>query len=149
MNKTRLPISAYAIGNRMESRFAFACIRKRVRRTGLVQIRSQRLAPETITFDGCAASQRAVREMTTDGLRPESPPLRSLKYLSTLVKEDYRDIKSPVKVMLGFKRFRNAAVTNSGIELLRRIRKGQFNFTNTHRQDTTASSVWHVLRSSH
>ena len=29
--------------------------------------------------------------------------------------------------MLGFKRFRGAATTISGIELMHRIRKGQFN----------------------
>jgi hypothetical protein len=29
--------------------------------------------------------------------------------------------------MLGFKNFRNAAVTISGIELVQKIRKGQFN----------------------
>ena len=31
--------------------------------------------------------------------------------------------------MLGFKRFRNAAVTLAGIELMHRVRKGQFDLT--------------------
>jgi hypothetical protein len=31
--------------------------------------------------------------------------------------------------MLGFKSFRNAAITISGIELAQKIRKGQFNIT--------------------
>jgi transposase-like protein len=35
-------------------------------------------------------------------------------------------VKQRIAVMLGFKRFRNAAITIAGIELLHRIRKGQF-----------------------
>lgn len=40
--------------------------------------------------------------------------------------------------MLGFKSFRNAAVTISGIELTHRIRKAQFELTNLRLKDTTA-----------
>jgi transposase-like protein len=40
--------------------------------------------------------------------------------------------------MLGFKRFRNAAATISGIELMHRIRKGQFNFSMVGLKDTAA-----------
>ena len=49
--------------------------------------------------------------------------------------------------MLGFKRFRNAAVTISGIELMHRIRRGQFDLTNTRLEDTTAPSVWKAVLS--
>ena len=44
--------------------------------------------------------------------------------------------------MLGFKSFRNAAVTISGIELTHRIRKAQFDLTNLRLKDTTAPAVW-------
>jgi hypothetical protein len=44
--------------------------------------------------------------------------------------------------MLGFKRFRNAAVTISGIELMHRIRKGQFDLTSVPLKDATAPSIW-------
>jgi putative transposase len=54
---------------------------------------------------------------------------------------------SPVNVMLGFKRFRTAATTISGIELRHRIRKGQFNLTKLHLKDTTAPSVWTAVLS--
>jgi hypothetical protein len=44
--------------------------------------------------------------------------------------------------MLGFKRLRNAATTISGIELMHRIRKGQFDFCALAPEDTTAPFVW-------
>jgi len=53
--------------------------------------------------------------------------IRSSKYLNNLIEQDHRNIKSRTKVMLGFKRFRSAATTISGIKLMHRIRKGQFN----------------------
>jgi hypothetical protein len=56
----------------------------------------------------------------------EDTKVRSLKYLNNLIEQDHQNIKSRTNVMLGFKRFRNAATTISGIELMHRIRKGQF-----------------------
>ncbi|KAE8754245.1 MULTISPECIES: IS6 family transposase [Paraburkholderia] len=110
-------------------------------------INSQGLAPKTITQDGYAASHRAVREMKTDELLPEDTTLRSSKYLNNLIEQDHRNIKSRVNAMLGFKRFRNAAVTISGIELMHRIRKGQFNLTQLRLKDTTAPAVWMAVLS--
>ena len=68
--------------------------------------------------------------------------VRSSKYLNNVIEQDHRHIKSRVNVMLGFKRFRNAAVTISGIELMHRIRKGQFDLTAAHLKDTPAPSIW-------
>ena len=110
-------------------------------------IKSQGLAPKTITLDGYAASHRAVREMKTDELLPEDTTLRSSKYLSNLIEQDHRNLKSRINAMLGFKRFRNAAVTISGIELMHRIRKGQFNLTKLRLKDTTAPAVWTAVLS--
>ncbi|MDN7183530.1 transposase, partial [Caballeronia sp. SEWSISQ10-4 2] len=61
--------------------------------------------------------------------------------------QDHRHIKSRVNVMLGFKRFRSAAVTISGIELMHRIRKGQFDLTAAHLKDTSARSIWMTVLS--
>ena len=47
--------------------------------------------------------------------------------------------------MLGFKRFRSAAVTISGIELMHRIRKGQFDLRALRLKDTAAPSVWNAV----
>src|ERR1700723_2613158 len=74
-----------------------------------------------------AASHRAVREMKADGLLPADTEVRSSKYLNNLIEQDHRNIKSRTNVMLGFKRFGTASVTLAGIELMHRIRKGQFN----------------------
>jgi putative transposase len=110
-------------------------------------IRTQGRVPETITLDGYAASHRAVREMKTDGPLPRRTKLRSSKYLNNLIEQDHRPIKSRVNVMLGFKRFRSAAVTLSGIELMHRIRKGQFDLTSMHLKDTTSPSIWMAVLS--
>ncbi|MEW9586895.1 IS6 family transposase [Paraburkholderia sp. DGU8] len=105
-------------------------------------IRTQGRAPETITLDGYAASHRAVREMKADGALPRRTELRSSKYLNNLIEQDHRDIKARANVMLGFKRFGSAAVILSGIELMHRIRKGQFDLTSIHLKDTTLPSIW-------
>ncbi|MFL9912442.1 IS6 family transposase [Paraburkholderia sp. RL17-337-BIB-A] len=110
-------------------------------------IKHQGQAPETITLDGYAASHRAVREMKADGLLPEDTKVRSSTYLNNPIEQDHRNIKSRTNVMLGFKRFRSAAVTISGIELIHRIRKGQFNLAKLGLRDTIAASVWNAVLS--
>ncbi len=104
-------------------------------------IKHQGQPPKTVTLDGYAASHRAMREMKADGLLPEDTKVRSSKYLNNMVKQDHRNIKSRTKVMLGFKRFRNAAITLSGIELVHRIRKGQFSLAKLRLKDTAAPAV--------
>ena len=49
--------------------------------------------------------------------------------------------------IVGFKRLRNAAVTISAIELMHRIRKGQFDLTAAHLKDTSAPSIWMTVLS--
>jgi hypothetical protein len=45
------------------------------------------------------------------------------------------------------KRFRNTATTISGIELMHRIRKGQFNLAKLGLKDTAAPAVWNAVLS--
>ncbi|CAE6815697.1 IS6 family transposase [Paraburkholderia nemoris] len=85
-------------------------------------IKHQGQPPETITLDGYAASHRAVREMIADALLPDG-----------------------TNVMLGFKRFRCAKTTISGIELMHRIRKGQFNLRTLGLKDAAAPAVWNAI----
>jgi hypothetical protein len=80
--------------------------------------------------------------MKADQFLPADTTLRSSKYLNNLIERDHRSIKSRVNAMLGFKRFRNAAITISGVELKHRIRKGQFNLARLRLKDTTAPAVW-------
>ena len=107
--------------------------------------RHQGQPPETITLDGYAASHRAVREMKADELLPDDTKVRISKYLNNLIEQDHRNIKSRTNVMLGFKRFRSAAITISGIELMHRIRKGQFDLYAPGLKDTAAPSVWNAV----
>jgi len=111
----------------------------------LKAIKSQRSAPRTITLDGYAASHRAVREMKTDGEIPESTKVRSSKYLNNLIEQDHRGVKSRIGPMLGFKKFRAAAITIAGIELLRRIHKDQFNLGRLLLKDRSVSAVWNAV----
>ena len=54
-------------------------------------------------------------------------------------------MKQRIVVMLGFKRFRHAAITIAGIEPMHRIRKGQFGLGRLSVQGQTASAVWHAV----
>ncbi len=49
--------------------------------------------------------------------------------------------------MLGFKRFTNALATISGIELMHRIRKGQFDLTKIGLKDFALPTVWNTVLS--
>jgi transposase-like protein len=104
--------------------------------------RSQESTPRTITFDGCAASHRAVREMKADSRIPEDGKGRSSKYLNNLIEQDHRAVKSRLVPMLGFKALRTAAITIAGVELMRRLHKGQFNLRGLRLKDRSTSAVW-------
>ena len=85
--------------------------------------------------------------MKVDGLLPEDTAIRSSKYLNNLIEQDHLNVKSRTDVMLGFKRFGNAANTISGIELIHHIRKGQSSLASLRRKDTAAPDVWNVILS--
>ena len=104
-------------------------------------IKSQQRAPQTITLDGYAASHRAVRDLKADGLLPPDTKLRSSKYLNNLIEQDHRGVKQRIAVMLGFKGFGNAAITIAGIELMHRVRKGQFGLARL----GAAPAVWNAV----
>src|SRR5580704_8963894 len=108
-------------------------------------IKSQGSVPKTITLDGYAASHRAVREMKANGQMPTDTKLRSSKYLNNLIEQDHRGVKLRIGPMLGFKRFKTAAVTIAGIELLHRIRKGQFSLGRLRLNDRSTPAVWNAV----
>src|SRR5712691_1159522 len=60
------------------------------------------------------------------------------------VEQDPRGVEQRIAVMLGFKEFRNAAITIGGIELLHRIRKGQFGLGRLGVQGQAAPEVWNA-----
>jgi transposase-like protein len=71
--------------------------------------------------------------------------LRSSKYLNNLIEQDHRGIKSRTGPMLGFKNFDCAATTIAGIELLHRIRKGQFALGSLRLKDQTVPALWNAV----
>ena len=101
--------------------------------------------PQTITLDGYAASHRAVREMKADGSLPTHTKRRSSKYLNKLIEQDHRGVKQWIAVMLGFKQFRHATITIAGIELMHRIRKGQFGLRRLGVRGEAPPAIWRAV----
>ena len=99
----------------------------------------------SVTRDGYTASHRAVRELANEGKRWKRTTLRPSKYLNNLVEQDHRGIKSRTRPMLGFKTFATAAATIAGIELLHRVRKGQFSFRPLNLKDQAAPCTWNAV----
>ena len=93
---------------------------------------------------GYAASHRAVREMKEDGELPGRVKVRSSQYLNNLVEQDHRRVKQRIRPMLGFKRFDNAVVTISGIELAEKVKKGQFKTGKLGGCDATMTELWNA-----
>jgi transposase-like protein len=83
--------------------------------------------------------------MTADGELAADIKLRSSKYLNNLIEQDHRGVKLRIGPMLGFKRFKTAAITIAGIELLLRIRKGQFNVGRLRLRDRHAPAIWDAV----
>jgi transposase-like protein len=71
----------------------------------------------------------------------------SSRHLGKRITRSHRHIKSRTNVMLGFKRFRSAATTISGIELTHRIRKGQFDLARLGLKEAAAPAVWNAVLS--
>jgi len=99
-------------------------------------------SPAKITLDGYEASHRAVSELKAEGVLLESVEVRTSKYLNNRVEQDHRRVKQRYYPMLGFKRFSNAAVTLSGIELAQKIRKGQFDTSSISHAGAMVPQVW-------
>jgi transposase-like protein len=102
-------------------------------------------APEKITVDGYAATHTAIDELREAALLPQNVIVRTSKYLNNLIEQDHRRVKQRVYPMLGFKRFANAAVTISGIELAQKIKKGQFDTWAINLEGERAPQVWETV----
>lgn len=79
--------------------------------------------PEKITIDKSGANTAAIESFNTE--LETDIEIRRVKYLNNSVEQDHRAVKRVTRPMLGFKSFRSAAATLSGIELMHMIRKGQ------------------------
>jgi|SRR5436190_517964 len=101
--------------------------------------------PKTVTLDGYQASHRAVREFSQESRRRKPIKIRSSKYLNNLIEQDHRAIKSRTGPMLGFKNFASARITLAGVELLHRIRQGQFNLKHLGVIGKTEPEIWNAV----
>jgi len=69
--------------------------------------------------------------------------VRSSQYLNNVIEQDHRRVKHRLGPMLGFKRFDNAVVTVSGIELAEKIKNGQFKMGKlSRRKQATLADLW-------
>lgn len=89
--------------------------------------------------------QFVIRDLKDDGSLPTDIKLRSSKYLNNVIEQDHRSVKQRIAAMLGFKQFCNAAITIAGIELLHRIRKGQFGLRRFGAHGGAVSAVWNKV----
>jgi transposase-like protein len=106
---------------------------------------SQSRLPRAITLDGYQASHRAAREFLGEHRRGGRTEARSSKGLNNLIEQDHRSLKLRLGPMLGFKRFRRASITIAGIELMHRIRKGQFTLSKLRTTGKTAPEIWNAV----
>src|SRR5215467_13282183 len=79
--------------------------------------------PETITIDGSAANEAAIKSYNVE--HGTAIVIRKVKYLNNIVEQDHRGVKRITRPMLGFKAFDAAQATLVGIELMHMIRKRQ------------------------
>jgi transposase-like protein len=98
-----------------------------------------------ITVDGYPATHTAISELQAEGILLQSTKVRTSKYLNNLVEQDHRRIKQRIYPMLGFKKFINASVTISGIELIHKIKKGQFVISKLNHNRVRVSQLWEAV----
>ena len=66
--------------------------------------------------------------------------------MNNLIDQDHRRVKQRIYPMLGFKRYRNAAVAISGIELVQKIKKRQFDSSAIiEKEMTRLPHVWEAV----
>lgn len=102
-------------------------------------------ALEKITVDGYPATHSAISELKREEVLPSHTLVRTSKYLNNLIEQDHRRVKQQIYPMLGFKRFQNAVITISGIELAHQIRKEQFDTAKFNRSGGGASQMWEAV----
>ncbi len=75
---------------------------------------------------------------------PNPVKIRSSQYLNNIVEQDHRRVKSRVHSMLGFKSFHHARRVLVGIELIQKLKKGQYGVP--FKFGRTSREIWrHVL----
>ena len=81
--------------------------------------------PEKVTIDKSGSNISALKAANKELAEDKKIAVRQIKYLNNIVEQDHRFIKKRTKPRLGFKSFRSAKITITGIENIRIIQKGQ------------------------
>ena len=101
--------------------------------------------PQRITLGGYPATHAALSELRAEEVLPRRAIVRKSKYLNNLVEQDHRRVKQRVHPMPGFKSFADATVTSGGIELVHRIRKGQFDTSSLNQSGVREPQIWELV----
>ena len=96
--------------------------------------------PQTSCSAGDGVGNMRARKSSTLAQRYIS----RLRTLNNLIEQDHRGVKQRIATMLGFKGFATAAII-AGIELMHRIRKGQFGLGRLGVQGRLAPAVWNAV----
>jgi transposase-like protein len=86
-----------------------------------------------------------VREIKAYGGLREDTKSRSSKYLTIIVEQDSRYVKSRLVPMPGFQWFGTSFIIIAGVELLRRIHSGRFNLGGLRLNDRNMLNVWNAV----
>ena len=97
--------------------------------------------PETITIDGSAANEAAIKSYNEE--HGTAIVIRKTKYLNNIIEQDHRAVKRMTRPRLGFKAFDAAQSTLTGIELIHMLRKGQL--TGGSKAGLTAAEQFYAL----
>lgn len=81
--------------------------------------------PNKVNIDKSGSNTCALGGLNKDLPEDQQIEIHQNKYLNNIIEQDHRFIKKRTKPMLGFKSFRSAKITISGIENIRIIQKGQ------------------------
>jgi len=108
----------FYVSERRDKKAAKNFIRKALRAVHNIQ-------PRVITTDKYPATEMAILEERYYGDISCRTQHRMIKYLNNIVEQDHRFIKKKTRQMLGFKSYRTAKSTLSGIEIMHMIHKGQ------------------------
>ena len=93
---------------------ALRFLRKAIRSNGM---------PEKINIDKSGANTSGIAAYNDE--TDSNIECRQCKYLNNIVEQDHRPVKRKMRAMMGFKSFRSARITITGIELTHMIHKGQ------------------------
>ena len=107
--------------------------------------RGESRLPHKITLDGYQASHRAAKEALDEHPEGNQCEIRSSKYVNNLIEQDHRSIKLRLGPMLALKHFHRAVTTIAGVELMHRIRKGQFILGKLRVKNKTAPKIWNAV----